>query len=247
MLIRRDPSGLVAMTEEPPWYGNPGAYDVDSCLRFLQGVVVALPLVPGQGGQHFKCARSLLKRFLDGGQQGATCTAECEDALKKYDWTARFNDFASDFLNRNHDCGFKGRIDLSDLIYDFREGRDSFEKDDDRDLYFAFHEFTLVTLEAACDVNCAGPTGCCCDCSGKCGGIFKVTDDYDFCSSLGPNPGALARCGCIIETHRKQHGQPSGSFKLDCSVGHKTDLRLKTRICYPKDNPGRPRGPRPRQ
>jgi hypothetical protein len=224
-----DPFGL-----EVPDYDTG---DVNNCIRLLQAVVVGTSIIEGiQGVATMPCARSLLQRFLAGNQTGTTCTTECQTALQNYNWSDRLSEFAGHEVEQQMNCEESKRIDLSNLQFEFRNGVPAFEKDDTADLYYAFHEFTMSTFSAACQVSCGKATGCCCSCTGNCGAEIVVKDDYDFCSSYRPNVGKFAKCGCIIEDYRKRSGGSGGIFKLNCPAGMRQG-KLSTNICYPKKPP----------
>ncbi len=128
--------------------------------------------------------------------------------------------------------------DSKSVDFSFSEHLTSIERNENPDLYFAFHGLTIATLEAKCNASCGSQNkSCCCDCTGTCGAVIQIKDTYDFCSSFDPNKGgsgnSLARCGCILEDFRKSQGKSDGTFKVTCSVGHKTGLNLTGHFCAP--------------
>ena len=256
--LGRDPLGLTPDLNTTRYCnGNPTTWtdayglevpkytedDVDACHTFLK--ITALGAF-----SKYPCAAALLRKFIFR-QRGIGCPESCKTALSQAEWEDRFSLFAGRYLEAYKGCGFKGRIDLSFHRFDFRNGEPAFEKDEIADLYFAFHEFTVASLDAGCSADCTKTAGCCCDCIGKCGAVLRIEDDYDFCSSFKPGKHLgfgwkLARCGCIVEDYRKKNGvKDGGSFKVSCNIGLKTEMKLNARVCGPQRSTNHPSVPQP--
>ena len=206
-----DPSGLEVPPYDPAEVGN--------CTILLKQVIAGTSVL-----QLKPCARELLKLFIYGKGGGTVCPVACEKALDKHDWSKEFKKITPKFANIP--CG------IGPVTYDFSFQEFASEFTDD-DLYWSFKKFTLATMEGACTLSCSPNTCGCCDCSGNCGAVIKVKDDYDFCSSYDPDGtlgSMLAKCGCILEDFYKKRGKPK-TFSVNCSVGHKTGIKFGYRKC----------------
>jgi len=228
-----DPFGL----EVPPYNHS----DVTTCIQLLREAIYGGAFV------QYSCASALLKRFLYGG--AGTCPESCVAKLRRFNWSPRFSQATSAYLEAHHDCGFSGRIDLSHHQFSFSE----FAESEDPDLYYSFKAFSVRSFEAECQVSCGKASGCCCDCPGNCGFNLRIQDDYDFCTSFTVKKDVntykdlgykLARCGCILEDYRKKHGDPTGgTFKVSCTTGLISSVSINSRLCYPKRSKDHPSVP----
>jgi RHS repeat-associated protein len=214
-----DPSGLVV----PPYDSD----DVLNCMTILKQIIAGTSIL-----QLKPCARELLKTFVYGKGGNAVCPAACQTALDNHDWSEEFRRISSPRFP-NIPCG-TGAVKVDYSFHEFGSGAS------EGDLFWALKEFTIATMEASCTLAC-GPNQCgCCDCTGNCGAVIRVKDDYDFCSSLDPQRyfgnayGTLvytfAKCGCIIEDYYLKKGRPK-TFKVDCRLGLKSELKFGYRKC----------------
>ena len=225
-------TNTIASDSRVPSYD---ANDVANCLKILKQAIAVGGWLAG-----YTCAAQLLKHFVYDNIKGKTiCPQECAKKLESFDWAAALKDQFNSRLVPIGECDRNGSVKIGKF-----RGSYCIKKDQNADLYFAFHCVDWKTEDAECDWECEPAAGCCCKCNATCGATITIADDYDFCSSLKmPWPPrrltvgeTLAKCGCIIEDWYKKNGKDN-TFKIECPIGIVSRIKNAFRVCYPKSAP----------
>ena len=179
-----DPSGLAGIVDF-------NQEDVGYCYKLLSKIAKAGTYL----GLGYPCASALLFGFLYSkkGVRPDPCPTACMGALTAF-FNATPNAFDGAMLSSARlfaTCASRTTLSAHTKgSYAFAAG----------DLYYGLHAVNYA-LDYDCAVTCGPLVACCCSCGGLCGYSVRITDTYDFCSSLKPTDPkrGLVWCGCLLE------------------------------------------------